>query len=112
VQFGRPTGSFQAIKHRCADMLLAVESAHSVAYHALETVEAGGDELAVAASLAHSYCQDAYLECAAENIQVHGGIGFTWEHPAHLYFKRAQSSRLLLGDPTLHRALVADRIGI
>jgi alkylation response protein AidB-like acyl-CoA dehydrogenase len=112
VQFGRPTGSFQAIKHRCADMLLAVESAQSAAYHALETVEAGGDALAIASSLAHAYCQDAYFDCAAENIQVHGGIGFTWEHPAHLYFKRAQSSRLLLGDPTFHRGLVADRIGI
>src|SRR6478735_3999875 len=86
VQFGRPIGSFQAIKHKCADMLLEVESAKSAAYYA--------------------------GWCASENIQIHGGIGFTWEHPAHLYFKRAKSSELLFGDPSYHRELLAQRIGI
>jgi len=86
VQFGRPIGSFQAIKHKCADMLLEVESGKSAAYYA--------------------------SWAAAENIQIHGGIGFTWEHPAHLYFKRAKSSEIYLGDPTYHRELLAQRIGI
>jgi alkylation response protein AidB-like acyl-CoA dehydrogenase len=113
VQFGRPIGSFQAIKHRCADMLLRVESARSAAYHAMWTAaEENDDELAIAASLAKAYCTDAFAWAAAENIQIHGGIGFTWEHPAHLYYKRAVSSRLLFGDPVHHRALLADRIGV
>jgi alkylation response protein AidB-like acyl-CoA dehydrogenase len=99
VQFGRLTGSFQAIKHKCADMLLAVESAASAVYHAAGLAATDSPELPLAAGLAASYCQDAYLDCAAENIQVHGGIGFTWEHPAQLYYKRAQSSRVLLGTP-------------
>ncbi|HEY1971917.1 MAG TPA: acyl-CoA dehydrogenase family protein [Pseudonocardia sp.] len=112
VQFGRPTGSFQAIKHKCADMLLAVESARSAVYHAAETAATDRAELPLAASLAAAYSQDAYLDCAAENIQVHGGIGFTWEHPAQLYYKRAQSNRVLLGDPVFHRALAAEVIGL
>jgi alkylation response protein AidB-like acyl-CoA dehydrogenase len=112
VQFGRPIGSFQAIKHKCADMLLEVESAKSAAYYAGWAAAENNDELPVVASLAKSYCSEAYFHCAAENIQVHGGIGFTWEHPAHLYFKRAKSSELLFGDPTYHRELLAQRIGI
>src|SRR5207302_423435 len=112
VQFGRPIGSFQAIKHKCADMLLEVESAKSAAYYAGWAAAEDNDELPVVASLAKAYCSDAYFHAAAENIQIHGGIGFTWEHPAHLYFKRAKSSELLLGDPTYHRELLAQRIGI
>jgi alkylation response protein AidB-like acyl-CoA dehydrogenase len=112
VQFGRAIGSFQAIKHKCADMLLAVESAKSTAYHAGWAAAHDNDELSMAASLAKSYCSEAYLRAAAENIQIHGGIGFTWEHPAHLYLKRAKSSELLFGDPTYHRELLAHRIGI
>jgi alkylation response protein AidB-like acyl-CoA dehydrogenase len=112
VQFGRPIGSFQAIKHKCADMLLEVESAKSAAYYAGWAAAEDNDELPVVASLAKAYCSDAYFHSAAENIQIHGGIGFTWEHPAHLYFKRAKSSELLLGDPTYHRELLAQRIGI
>jgi len=112
VQFGRPIGSFQAIKHKCADMLLEVESAKSAAYYAGWAAAEDSDELPVVASLAKAYCSDAYFHAAAENIQIHGGIGFTWEHPAHLYFKRAKSSELLLGDPTYHRELLAQRIGI
>src|SRR5271156_5409803 len=112
TQFGRPIGSFQVIKHRCADMLLAVESARSAAYYAGWAAAEDSDELAVVASLAKSYCSEAYFHAAAETIQIHGGIGFTWEHPAHLYFKRAKSSELMLGDPTYHRELLAQRIGI
>ncbi len=112
VQFGRPIGSFQAIKHKCADMLLEVESAKSAAYYAGWAAAEDSDELPVVASLAKAYCSDAYFHAAAENIQIHGGIGFTWEHDAHLYFKRAKSSELLLGDPTYHREVLAQRIGL
>ncbi len=112
VQFGRPIGSFQAIKHKCADMLLEVESAKSAAYYGMWCAAEMNDELPSVASLAKAYCSEAYFHAAAENIQIHGGIGFTWEHPAHLYFKRAKSSELLFGDPTYHRELLAQRIGI
>jgi alkylation response protein AidB-like acyl-CoA dehydrogenase len=112
VQFGRPIGSFQAIKHKCADMLLEVESAKSAAYYSAWAAAEDSDELPVVASLAKAYCSDAYFHAAAENIQIHGGIGFTWEHPAHLYFKRAKSSEVLLGDATSHRELLAQRIGL
>jgi alkylation response protein AidB-like acyl-CoA dehydrogenase len=112
VQFGRPIGSFQAIKHKCADMLLEVESAKSAAYYAGWAAAEDNDELPVVAPLAKAYCSDAYFHAAAENIQIHGGIGFTWEHDAHLYFKRAKSSELLLGDPTYHREALAQRIGL
>ena len=112
VQFGRPIGSFQAIKHKCADMLLEVESAKSAAYYGMWCAAELNDELPSVASLAKAYCSEAYFHATAENIQIHGGIGFTWEHPAHLYFKRAKSSELLFGDPTYHRELLAQRIGI
>jgi alkylation response protein AidB-like acyl-CoA dehydrogenase len=112
VQFGRPIGSFQAIKHKCADMLLEVESAKSAAYYGLWCASELNDELPSVASLAKAYCSEAYFHATAENIQIHGGIGFTWEHPAHLYFKRAKSSELLFGDPTYHREQLAQRIGI
>jgi alkylation response protein AidB-like acyl-CoA dehydrogenase len=111
-QFGRPIGSFQAIKHKCADMLLEVESATSAAFAVGWAIDGDTDEVGVLASLAKAYCSEAYYHCAAENIQVHGGIGFTWEHPAHLYFKRAKSSEILFGSPRHHRALLADRLGI
>ena len=112
VQFGRPIGSFQAIKHKCADMLLEVESAKSAAYYGMWCASEMNDELASVASLSKAYCSEAYFHAAAENIQIHGGIGFTWEHPAHLYFKRAKSSELLFGDPAYHREQLAQRIGI
>jgi alkylation response protein AidB-like acyl-CoA dehydrogenase len=112
VQFGRPIGSFQAIKHKCADMLLEVESGKSAAYYASWAAAEDNEELPVVAALAKAYCSEAYFHAAAENIQIHGGIGFTWEHPAHLYFKRAKSSEIYLGDPTYHRELLAQRIGI
>jgi alkylation response protein AidB-like acyl-CoA dehydrogenase len=112
VQFGRPIGSFQAIKHKCADMLLEVESSKSAAYYAAWAAAEDNDEMPVVACLSKAYVSDAYFHCAAENIQIHGGIGFTWEHDAHLYFKRAKSSETYLGDATYHRELLAQRIGI
>jgi len=112
VQFGRPIGSFQAIKHKCADMLVQVESARSAAYYAAWAAAEDNEELGVVAPLAKSYCSEAFFFCAAENIQIHGGIGFTWEHDAHLYFKRAKSSELLGGSPAHHRALLAERLGL
>ncbi len=112
VQFGRPIGSFQAIKHKCADMLLEVESGKSAAYYAAWAAAEDNDEVPVVAALAKAYVSDAYFHCTAENIQIHGGIGFTWEHDAHLYFKRAKSSEIFLGDATYHRELLAQRIGI
>jgi len=111
-QFGRAIGSFQAIKHKCADMLLDVELAKSAAYCAAQAEADGDPETPSLASLAKAAAADAYMRAAAETIQIHGGIGFTWEHPAHLYFKRAKSSELLFGDPTYHRELLAQRIGI
>ncbi|MEW9547825.1 acyl-CoA dehydrogenase family protein [Nonomuraea sp. NPDC050783] len=99
VQFGRPIGAFQAIKHKLADVLLLVESARSAAR------AAGAD--GVAAAVAGSYCTEAYLVAAGENIQVHGGIGITWEHPAHRYLKRATSDAQLFGPPEAHRARLA-----
>jgi len=111
-QFGRPIGSFQAIKHKCADMLLKAESARSAAYYAGWAAGAHEPDLPAVASLAKSYCSDAYFHCAAEAIQIHGGVGFTWEYDVHLHFKRARSSESFLGSPTHHRELVARRIGL
>ena len=111
-QFGRPIGSFQAIKHRCADLLVEVESARSAAAYASTAVTAGADDLSVAASIAKVYCSQAFYHVAAECIQMHGGIGFTWEHPAHLYFKRAKSSEALFGWPAYHRERLAALIGL
>jgi alkylation response protein AidB-like acyl-CoA dehydrogenase len=111
-QFGRPIGSFQAIKHRCADMLIGVESSRSAVLYAAATADSDPSRLPAVASLAKAYCSDAYFTAAAENIQIHGGIGFTWEHDAHLYFKRATSSRLFLGDSAYHRERFAQHVGI
>jgi alkylation response protein AidB-like acyl-CoA dehydrogenase len=111
-QFGRPIGSFQAIKHKCASMLVDVESSRSAAYYALWAASTGHEEVPIVAPLVKAHCVDTYLAGAGENIQIHGGIGFTWEHPAHLYLKRAKSSQALLGDSDLHRQILADRIGI
>ena len=111
-QFGRPIGSFQAIKHKCANMLLEIEAAKSAAYYAGWAAAEDDTELAVHASIAKAYCSDAYVHAAAENIQIHGGIGFTWEHPAHLYFKRAKSSELFLGSSSYHRERLLQGIGI
>ncbi|MFG2351091.1 acyl-CoA dehydrogenase family protein [Streptomyces phaeochromogenes] len=111
-QFGRPIGSFQAVKHLLADVLLEVESARAAAHYALLAAENEDPELPAVASLAKAFCSDACLQATEQNIQVHGGIGFTWEHPAHLYLKRAKTSQLLFGDPAYHRELLAQRIGL
>ncbi len=110
IQFGRPIGSFQAVKHRCADMLVQVDVARSAAQHAGWAAAWDASELPVAAAVAKSACSDAYFFVAAETIQIHGGIGFTWEHDAHLYFKRAKANRLLFGDPAQWRSRLADLI--
>jgi len=112
IQFGRPIGSFQAIKHKCADMMVAVESARSASYYAACVAAEDGAELPLVASLAKATCSDAYFRCAADCLQIHGGVGFTWEYDVHLYFKRAKSSETLLGDAAYHRELVAQRIGL
>ncbi len=111
-QFGRLIGSFQAIKHKAADVMLKVESARAAAYYGAWAVAADSEEVPGVASLAKAYCSDAYFHAAAENIQIHGGIGFTWEHDAHLHLKRAEATRLWLGDPSWHRARLADAIGV
>ena len=112
VQFGRPIGSFQAIKHLCADMLTEAEAARSAANYGLWALAADHEDVPLAASLAKVYCSAAYSKIAGDAIQVHGGIGFTWEHPAHLYFKRAKSSEVLFGTPAYHRDRLALRLGL
>jgi alkylation response protein AidB-like acyl-CoA dehydrogenase len=111
-QFGRPIGSFQAIKHKCADMLMMIESARSAAFYASALAGQGDTDLQEAASSAKAFCSDTFFHCAAESIQIHGGIGFTWEHAAHMYFKRAKSTETLFGDPPFHRERVAKRMGL
>ena len=114
VQFGRPIGSFQAVKHKCADMFTKLRVADAAAREAADAVAGvpGAPPAAVAAAVAHAVCSEAYLAVAAENIQVHGGIGFTWEHPAHLYFRRAKASQLLFGGPAVYyeRLLAAEGV--
>ncbi|HKA55422.1 MAG TPA: acyl-CoA dehydrogenase family protein [Candidatus Binatia bacterium] len=106
-QFGRPIGSFQAIQHKCANMLVQVESAKSATYYAAWAVANDVPEAPLAAAMAKAYCSDAYRQVTAEGIQVHGGIGFTWEHDMHIYFKRAKGSEVTFGDATWNRELVA-----
>ncbi|MCX4705976.1 acyl-CoA dehydrogenase family protein [Streptomyces sp. NBC_01373] len=110
TQFGRALGSFQAVKHTCADMLLQVESARSAV---LRAVRAAGspNALAEAAAVAQSWCGEAFTYVAAECVQLHGGMGFTWEHDAHLYFRRAQSDAVLLGGTAHHRERLAGLLG-
>jgi len=114
TQFGRTIGSFQAVKHRCADMSVDIESARSAAYNGLWAAAGGQDDtqLGIAASIAHCYCSEAFTRAAASCIQVHGGIGFTWEHPAHLYYRRAKSTELLFGHPAQHRRRLATLLGL
>ncbi|MFP4149771.1 MAG: acyl-CoA dehydrogenase family protein [Nitriliruptoraceae bacterium] len=113
IQFGRAIGSFQAVKHRLAEMLVEAESARSAALHAARVLAAGDrEELAIAAALAKAYCGEVADRSAADGIQLFGGIGFTWEHDQHLYLKRARSATLLLGDAKHHRAILADLLGL
>ena len=107
VQFDRPIGSFQAVKHRAADMLLEVESLRSAVYYAAWTLERDHPDASLAASMAKAYASDAYRTVAASGIQIHGGIGFTWEADLHLYFKRAKASEVAFGDASWHRERMA-----
>ena len=106
-QFGRAIGSFQAVQHQCADMLLMTESARSATYYAAWALTEEDPSASVAVSVAKAYCSDAYREVANRGIQVHGGIGFTWEHDLQLYYKRSKSSETLFGDATFHRERIA-----
>ena len=112
VQFGRTIGSFQAIKHKLADMLLEVELAKSAAYYAAQAAAVEDPELPALASLAKAASSETYLHTAIECIQIHGGIGFTWDNDTHLWFKRAKSSEVFLGQPSYHRELLMQRWGV
>ena len=109
IQFGRAIGSFQAIKHKCADMLLDVEMAKSAAYYAATAAASSDPELPVLASLAKAAASEAYMRIAAECIQIHGGVGFTWDNDTHLWFKRAKSSEVFFGDPSHHKEQLVTR---
>ena len=111
-QFGKPIGIYQAVSHKLADMLLETESARSATYYAAWAVDADAPDRTLAASMAKAYTSDAYRRAAGNGIQVHGGIGFTWEHDMHLYFKRAKASEVTLGDATYHRELVAQALDL
>ena len=112
VQFGRTIGSFQAIKHKCADMLLDVELAKSAAYYAAQAAAADDPEWPALACVAKAAASEMYLRIAVECIQIHGGIGFTWDNDTHLWFKRAKSSEVFLGQPNYHRELLMQRWGV
>ena len=112
VQFGRPIGSFQAVKHRLADLLVLVESAHSASWAAAAAWADTADDASVLASLAKSYCSQTYRAVTAETVQLHGGVGFTWEHPAHRYFKRAHATATLFGDPAYLRRRLAQHLNL
>jgi alkylation response protein AidB-like acyl-CoA dehydrogenase len=109
-QFGQPIGSFQAIRHKCAEMLLRVENAHAATYYAAWALDAGAEDAAVAASVAKAYVSEAARDVCGEAIQVHGGIGFTWEYDLHLYFKRAKALEPMFGDADYHRELIVRRV--
>ena len=110
VQFGRVIGSFQAYKHRAADMMIEIEQARSAVYWAACAVDEGSDDAKLALHAAKAFCADTFFKCAGDMIQLHGGIGFTWEHDAHLFFKRARSIQTLLLDGNWHREQIARMI--
>jgi alkylation response protein AidB-like acyl-CoA dehydrogenase len=111
-QFGQPIGSFQAIQHKCADMVADIEAARSAAYYAEQAIATHAPDAAAAAEVAKSYCSDMYRRVTDAAVQIFGGIGMTWEHPIHLYLKRARSSEILFGTPAQHRELLATMIGL
>ncbi|HKV88390.1 MAG TPA: acyl-CoA dehydrogenase [Candidatus Dormibacteraeota bacterium] len=111
-QFGKPIGIYQAVSHKLADMLVLAESGRSATYYAAWTIDADAPDRSLASSMAKAYVSDAYRKVAGDGIQVHGGIGFTWEHDMHLYFKRAKASEVTLGDATYHRELVAQALDL
>ena len=109
-QFGQPIGSFQAIRHKCSEMLLEVENSHSATYYAAWALDAGAEDHELAASVAKAYVGDASRKVCGDSIQVHGGIGFTWEYDLHLYFKRAKALEPMYGDGDYHRELIVRKI--
>jgi len=111
-QFGRPIGSFQAIKHKCANLLLDIECGRSAVRYASEALAGREPDASLAAVLAYVHCSRAFTNAAKESIQIHGGIGYTWEHDAHLYLRRAKSSQLLFGPPARQRTRLAELAGI
>ena len=110
-QFDRPIGSFQAVKHPLADMLLQLESTKSITYYAAWTLDEGHEEADASVAMAKAYASDAFREATYQGIQLHGGIGFTWEHDMHLYFKRAKNTEFMFGDATYHRERLATILG-
>ena len=112
VQFGKPICSFQAVKHKCVDMMVAVENARSLTYYAAWAVDEGAPQAATAVPMAKAYCSDACKTVASEAIQVHGGIGFTWEHDIHLFYRRALACEGAFGSAPLHREMVARHLGL
>ncbi|TDD52808.1 acyl-CoA dehydrogenase family protein [Saccharopolyspora elongata] len=109
-QFGRPIGSFQAVKHACADMYQHVRSGHVAVRHAARCLDAGSPESPSAIAMAKVYCAEAYIACAAANLQIHGGMGFTWEENCHLHYRRARASAMWAGAPDRHRQWLADQL--
>jgi alkylation response protein AidB-like acyl-CoA dehydrogenase len=109
-QFGQPIGAFQAIRHTCAEMLMEVENAHAAVYYAAWALDAGAEDAAVAASVTKAYVSEAARKVCGAAIQVHGGIGFTWEYDLHLYFKRAKALEPMYGDAEYHRELLVRRV--
>jgi alkylation response protein AidB-like acyl-CoA dehydrogenase len=111
IAFGKPIGSYQGVKHKCADMLVEIENAKSLTYYAAWAVDEGEPDAAMAVSMAKAAASDAGRKVCAAGIQLHGGIGMTWEHDLHLYLKRAKASEIALGDATWHRERVARLMG-
>ena len=111
-QFGEPIGRFQAIKHKCADIFVTLESARTAAWHAAQIATADPQALGVVAPIAKAMCSEAFVFAAAESLHIHGGIGFTWEHDAHLYYRRARASAAQFGTPAGHRELLVSRLGL
>jgi alkylation response protein AidB-like acyl-CoA dehydrogenase len=109
-QFGKPVGMFQAIQHQCADMYIETESSRSAAYYAAWALEEDTEDAALAASIAKMYASDAGRQIGNRAIQIHGGMGFTWENDLHLYYRRAKSSETAFGDPTFHRERIARQV--
>lgn len=112
VQFGRAIGSFQSVKHRCADLAVALENSRATVESALAEVDLDSPDLIVMAHVAAALCSETYMRVTREMIQLHGGVGFTWEHSAHLYLKRAKTSQMMLGIPEFHRRLIARELGL
>jgi alkylation response protein AidB-like acyl-CoA dehydrogenase len=111
-QFARPVGSFQALKHRLADVWVAVSQARAASRYAAACLASGHPDTKVAVAMAKAYCSETAVLAAQECVQMHGGIGFTWEHPAHLYLKRAKADSIAFGTPDAHRAALASLVNL